>query len=165
MPDPAAAGVGAFGDLGYHILDLLQWHLGPVAAGTALLSTVTGRYGDCDETGEALLRMRSGVIATLAAGWVDRHDPVTLHVTGTEGHALIHDGSLYVHSERLGLSSDRPQELNEPDLPHPFDQFIDALLHTPGSSEALLSPTEAAETSVVMEGLYHSARTGAWVHF
>ncbi len=164
MADPAAAGVGAFGDLGYHILDLLQWHLGPAAAGTALLSTVTGRYGDCDETGEALLRMRSGVIATLAAGWVDRHDPVTLHITGTEGHALIRDGKLYVHSGPLGLSPDLAQALTEPDLPHPFEQFLDAL-SAPGNSPALLSPVEAAETSVVMEGLYHAARTRTWVDF
>ena len=68
MADPKIAGVGAFGDLGTHSLDILMWLLGDVESVTADIKVVTGRYGDCDETGEALIRFKNGVTGTLAAG-------------------------------------------------------------------------------------------------
>src|SRR5437879_777652 len=70
MADPKIAGVGAFGDLGTHKLDILMWLLGEVEAVTGDLKSVTGHYGNCDESGEALLQFKNGVIGTLAAGWV-----------------------------------------------------------------------------------------------
>src|SRR5262249_13011399 len=59
MADPKIAGVGAFGDLGTHLLDILMWMLGDVASVTADIKVVTGKYGDCDESGEALLKFAS----------------------------------------------------------------------------------------------------------
>src|ERR1051325_2551927 len=78
MADPKIAGVGAFGDLGTHKLDILMWLLGDVDSVAAEVNVVTRRYGDCDESGEALIRFQNGVIGTLAAGWVDIDDPVQL---------------------------------------------------------------------------------------
>src|ERR1035438_1151361 len=101
MTDPKIAGVGAFGDLGTHKLDILMWLLGDVDSVTADGRSVTGRYGDCDEAGEALLRFKNGVIGTLAAGWVDVDDPVQLLISGTEGHAVIVDGFLYYGSKKV----------------------------------------------------------------
>jgi len=89
MADPKIAGVGAFGDLGTHKLDILMWLLGDVDSVTADIKVVTQRYGDCDESGEALIRFKNGVIGTLAAGWVDVDDPVQLLISGTEAHAAI----------------------------------------------------------------------------
>jgi len=91
MADPKVAGVGAFGDLGTHKLDILMWLLGEVEAVTAEIKSVTARYGDCDETGEALIRFKNGVIGTLAAGWVDIEDPVQLEISGTEAMRFISD--------------------------------------------------------------------------
>ncbi len=71
MADPEIAGVGAFGDLGTHKLDILMWLLGEIESVTADIKSVTGRYGDCNETGEAMIRFKHGIIGTLAAGWVD----------------------------------------------------------------------------------------------
>src|SRR5438552_1810992 len=65
MADPKIAGVGAFGDLATHKLDILMWLLGDVEAVTADLKSVTGRYGVCDETGEGIIQFKSGVIGTL----------------------------------------------------------------------------------------------------
>ncbi len=48
------------------------------------MRVVTGHYGPCDETGEGIIRFKSGVIATLAAGWVDVVDPEQLLISGTE---------------------------------------------------------------------------------
>src|SRR5438874_5106389 len=86
MADPKIAGVGAFGDLGTHKLDTLMWLLGDVDSVTADIKVVTQRYGDCDESGEALIQFRNGAIGTLAAGWVDIDDPVQLLISGTEAH-------------------------------------------------------------------------------
>ncbi|MBZ0289314.1 MAG: Gfo/Idh/MocA family oxidoreductase, partial [Anaerolineae bacterium] len=71
MADPKQSGVGAFGDLGTHSLDILMWLMGDIARVSASIKVVTGRYEDCDETGEALIEFDNGVIGTLAAGWVD----------------------------------------------------------------------------------------------
>src|SRR5215471_8955483 len=81
MADPRIAGVGAFGDLGTHKLDILMWLFGDVEAVTADIRSVTGNYGACDETGEGLLQFRSGLIGTLAAGWVDVENPVQLLIS------------------------------------------------------------------------------------
>src|SRR5438876_879216 len=64
MADPKIAGVGGFGDLGTHKLDILMWLLGDVESVAAEIKSVTGRYNDCDETGEALIRFKNGVIGT-----------------------------------------------------------------------------------------------------
>ena len=102
MADPKVAGVGAFGDLGTHSLDILMWLLGDVKAVSADIKVVTGRYGDCDEAGTSLMRFASGVTGTLTAGWVDIANPVTLMIAGTEGQALIVNGAPPLRVEEGG---------------------------------------------------------------
>ena len=76
-----------------------MWLFGDIESVTADIHPVTHRYGDCDETGEALLRFKNGIIGTLAAGWVDIEDPVKLLISGTQGHAVIVNGHLFYRSE------------------------------------------------------------------
>jgi predicted dehydrogenase len=92
MTDMAQAGVGAFGDLGTHSLDIMLWLLGDVEKVTASIQVATGRYGDCDEYGEGLLQFSNGVVGSLAAGWVDVAHPVNLIISGTEAHAYVANG-------------------------------------------------------------------------
>ncbi len=87
MADPAVAGCGAFGDLGTHSLDILMWLAGDVESVTATVGALVARYPGCDEFGEGMLRFKNGIVGTLAAGWVDVANPVSLLVAGTEGHA------------------------------------------------------------------------------
>ena len=68
---------------------------------TADIKSVINRYPGCDESGEALLKFQSGVTGTLAAGWVDTDNPVTLEISGTEGHAAIVQGLLYFQSSKV----------------------------------------------------------------
>jgi predicted dehydrogenase len=162
MADPKVAGVGAFGDLGTHKLDLLMWLLGEVDSVTAQLQTVTGRYGDCDETGEGLIRFKSGVIATLAAGWVDVEDPVQLVISGTEGHAAIVDNYLYYKSKKLaGTDSKEPYTQLPPAPRAPMHQFLDAVGGM--KNQPLVSPREAAARVAVMEAMYRGARQRKWI--
>jgi predicted dehydrogenase len=161
MADPARAGVGGFGDLGTHALDLLVWLLGEVEAVAAYTSSVTGRYPGCDEFGEDLLRFKSGAYGSLAAGWVDVANPVTLELYGTEGCAYLADGRLYVKSEHLdGADGKAPWHDLPEALPHALELFLDALS---GTSVALVGASEAAYRVAVMEALYRSAKERAWL--
>jgi predicted dehydrogenase len=161
MADPQVAGVGAFGDLGTHALDILLWWLGDVEAGMAVLDPGTNRYDGCDETGEGLLRFTSGAIGTLAAAWVDVADPVTYLISGTEGHAAVVGGKLYFTSKRLAGTDGKQPWTNLPARqPAGFDAFLDAI---EGKDATLVSAREAAYRSAVMEALYTAARTGNWV--
>jgi len=162
MADPKIAGVGAFGDLGTHKLDILMWLLGDIDSVAAEIHPVTGRYGDCDETGEALIRFDSGVIGTLAAGWVDIEDPVKLLISGTEGHAFIVNDQLFYRSQKVaGSDSHKPWT----DLPKPPDQPMAQFLAAVAGvkNEPLVTPREAAARVAVMQAMYEAARDHKWV--
>ena len=161
MADPKVAGVGAFGDLGTHSLDILMWLLGPVASVSAEVRVVTGRYGDCDETGTALLRMKDGVVATLVAGWVDVANPVSLQIAGTEGHAIVFQDQLHFESKKSpGSKLGSPVAGLPPGPRAPLQQWVDAVSGVAG--QPLVTPREAAARVGVMEAAYESARTGRW---
>jgi predicted dehydrogenase len=162
MADPAIAGVGAFGDLGTHSLDILLWLLGDVERATADIQVVTGRYGDCDESGEGLLHFASGTVGSLAAGWVDVAHPVNLLLSGTEGHAYVCNGQLFLQSEHVpGADGQAPWTDLPSALPHAFVLFLDAL--SGAENVPLVTPREAAARSAVMEALYRGAHAQTWV--
>lgn len=161
MADPKIAGVGAFGDLGTHMLDIMMWLLGDVASVTAQIKVVTSRYGDCDETGQALIEFKNGALGTLAAGWVDVADPVTLLISGTEGHAAIIKGQLYYQSKHVeGADGKQPWTKLPPALPLPLHMFVDTLAGKAGLP--LVTPKEAAARVSVMEAMYQGAKANGW---
>jgi len=162
MTDPKLSGVGAFGDLGTHKLDILMWMLGAIDSVTAVIRPVTHRYGECDESGEALLKFKNGTIGTLAAGWVDVEDPVKMEICGTEGHAVIFNDKLYYQSEKVETSDSRkPVKVLPPAPVQPLPQLLDALNGDP--SQPLVTPREAAERVAVMAAIYEAARGQKWV--
>jgi predicted dehydrogenase len=161
MADLEQAGVGAFGDLGTHALDLMLWMMGDVTSVTASIGVAAGRYRDCDEYGEGLLQFEGGPVGTLAAGWVDVANPITTVVSGTEGHAYVCEGKLYFQSSRVpGADGKEPWTALPEAWPHAFELFLDAL-H--GKNVPLVSVQEAAARSAVMEALYEGARRFCWV--
>lgn len=162
MTDPKQAGVGGFGDLGTHSLDILLWLFGDVERVAADINVVTGRYGDCDESGEGLMKFKSGVVGTLAAGWVDVANPVRLLISGTEGHAHMNDGQLYFKSAKVeGADGKTPWTDLPAAWPHAFELFLDAVVGKPGVP--LVGAREAAVRSAVMEAFYQAAKERCWV--
>jgi len=162
MADLEQAGCGAFGDLGTHALDIMLWLMTDVTSVTASMGVATGRYGEIDEYGEALIDFADGVIGSLAAGWVDVARPVSLVLSGTEGHAYVLNGQLYFQSSRVeGADGQAPwSDLPDP-WPHAFELFLDAIVGKPNIP--LVTPGEAAVRSAVMEAMYKAARNKAWV--
>lgn len=155
------SGVGAFGDLGTHALDILLWWLGDAASVTAQIDTVTNRYG-CDESGQGLIRFASGTTGTLTAGWVDVADPVKYLVSGTKGHAANIGGKLFVARDG------QPFDLSKPDTdlpaaaPHAFELFFDVLAGKK-TDVPLVTASEAAYRSAVIEAMYDGANHNTWV--
>ena len=159
MTDIRRAGMGGFGDLGAHSLDILMWLLGDVSAVTAQVDRLLGVY-DCDEYGEGMLRFANGAIGTLAAGWVDVLGPMPALVSGTEGVAYVDNGKLFVKSDNLtGADGGEWTDLPAPG-PHAFNLFLDALN---GEDLPLISAKEAADRSAVMQAFYQAAATNTWV--
>ena len=162
MADPKIAGVGAFGDLGTHSLDVLLWLLGDVTRVTAQVDGGTNAYPGCDETGEGLLRFANGAIGTLAAAWDDVANPVSLLLSGTEGHATVVNGQLYFQCQNVeGADGKTPWIDLPPSLPAGLDSFLNALVGQPDA--ALVSVREAAYRVSVMEAMYAGAAQGTWV--
>ena len=175
MADPLQAGVGAFGDLGTHKLDLLLYLMGETARledVTAAFSRPIGRYPQGEECGEAILRFDNGTIATLAASWVDLVEPLALLISGSKGHAVIRnapgmphndwDNELFLLSPSVdGATGTEPWTDLPAPLPRPLEQFIDAVGH--GERSRLVSVREAAYSSYVMEVISKAAAERRWL--
>jgi predicted dehydrogenase len=165
MADPALSGVGGFGDLGTHMLDILIWLLGDVELATAQISTGINRYDNngtfCDEFGEGLMKFKNGALGTLAASWDDVANPVSLLISGTDAHATVVNGKLYFKCEKLGLKGEEPHT----DLPQPalagFDSWLAAVAGDTGAK--LVTIQEAAYRPAVMEAMYEGSQKGKWV--
>ena len=156
MADKKLSGVGAFGDLGTHLLDILMWIVGDVEKVTGILKNGTARYADCEEFGEALLVFKNGVVGVLAAGWDDVSDPIRLQIAGTKGHATL-------GSELLVAGADgklAPYLDPEPDVPAGLNSFFDFL---EGKPAELVKAKEAAARDRVMSAIYQSNRDHTWV--
>ncbi|MCB0131811.1 MAG: gfo/Idh/MocA family oxidoreductase, partial [Caldilineaceae bacterium] len=162
MTDPVQAGVGAFGDLGTHSLDIMMWLMGDIARVAATVDVAVDNYHGCDEFGEGLMVFANGVVGSLAAGWVDVANPVTLELSGTEGHAYVCNGQLFFKSEHVGGADGLTPWTDLPDAwPHAFELFLDAISgkeHPP-----LVTVEEAAARSVVMEAFYQAVAQQSWV--
>jgi predicted dehydrogenase len=162
MTDLAQAGVGAFGDLGTHSLDVMMWMLGDVAAVTAHVDVALDRFDGCDEYGEGLLRFENGVLGSIAAGWVDVAHPISLLISGTEGHAYVRNGELYFTSRVVPETDGKIACTDLPEAwPHAFDIFLDAISGKPHAP--LVTPQEAATRSAVMAAFYQAAAAQTWV--
>ncbi len=163
MADPKLAGVGAFGDLGTHSLDIMLWLMNePVTRATATVAPGTARYENCDELGEGIMVFASGAIGTLAASWDDVANPVSLEISGTEGHATIVNGKLYFQSKKVkGADGKAPWTDLPKSLPRPLELFIEAIN---GKADVpLVTVGEAAYRCGVMDALYQGARDQKWV--
>jgi predicted dehydrogenase len=164
MADPLQSGVGGFGDMGSHGLDLLIWWMGEVEEATACVQKATERYPGCDEFGEGMLKFKCGAVGTLAAGWVDLTDPHDFVVWGTEGQAYVtRSDDLYFRSIHVpGADGKKPWTELPPKTAHPVEDFFEAIRGKPGT--ALISAPEAAYVDRVMTAMYEGSRRQRWIN-
>lgn len=163
MTEPDKAGVGAFGDLGSHVFDLLLWFMegdSPKAC-TGYIDSVIGRYPESDEYGEGMVTFDSGAVATVAAGWVDHANPNQIEISGTKGHLRVTNGNLYLRIPEMDLNASEPYT----DLPeswkHPVEIFFDAVAGT--NQAPLITANEAAAVNRLVTEIYNAHQQGSWV--
>ena len=161
MAETATCGYGGFGDLGFHSLDIMLGLMGEVDSVIATTGVTLGKYPNIDEYGEGLLKFKDGAIGHLKAGWVSPQNPNSLEISGTEGHARITNGKLYIVSPHLeGADGERPWTDLPAALPHAFRIFLD---HVQGKTDNPLIPIrEASRVDIVMGAFYKSVETGTW---
>ncbi len=163
MADVEKAGVGAFGDLGSHVFDLLLWLMKddkPVSC-TGHIEQAIARYPGCDEYGEGMVVFDSGAVATVAGGWVDHANPNQLEVSGTKGHARITNGQLYLNIPDWDTNANEPWT----DLPdgwkHPLELFFDAV--SGEGNLPLITADEAAGVNRLVTEVYRGNETKSWI--
>ncbi len=163
MADTSQAGVGAFGDLGSHVMDLLLWFMegDKPQKCTGYIDTVLNRYPGCDEYGEGMVTFRSGAVATVAGGWVSHANPNQVEISGTEGHLRVTNNQLYLTIPELDADGSEPWT----DLPeshdHPLELFFQAVA---GATDLpLITADEAALANHVITKIYNAHNAGRWV--
>lgn len=157
---PDLAGGGAFMDMGTHAVHLLRTLLGPVERVFATISNVSGIYPDVDDNGLALLRFKSGCLATVEASWVQTGGLSGLEITGSEATLFQHPQHGFV------TAAPRKDPVPVPEAqarPTRVDRLVAAI-------EGRLDPEEiaqdlrcAVDAVAVMEACYRSSKAGAWV--
>lgn len=163
MTDTEQAGVGAFGDLGSHVMDLLLWFMEgdrPKAC-TGYVDEVLERYPTSDEYGEGMITFDSGTVATIAGGWVDHANPNQVEISGTEGHIRVTNGELFLQIPEMDTDPSEPWTDLPDDYDHPVQLFFDAVAGE--QNLPLITPNEAAEVNRVITEIYNAHERGGWV--
>ncbi len=163
MADLDQAGVGAFGDLGSHVFDLLLWFMegdSPKSC-TGYIDKVLERYPGCDEYGEGMVVFESGAVATVAGGWVDHVNPNQVEVSGTKGHARVTNNNLYLRIPELDISPNEPFTDLPSDWKHPLELFFDAVAGE--QNLPLISADETANTNNLVTQIYRGHASRSWV--
>ncbi|MFA7343096.1 MAG: Gfo/Idh/MocA family oxidoreductase [Terrimicrobiaceae bacterium] len=158
--DPGLAGGGGFMDMGAHAIHLVRSLFGPVESVLAVIENRSGVYDKVDDGGTALLKMASGALCTIEAGWRRSGGILMgLEAVGT-GKTLWKEGADYV----TGTRKETPEAIApiEP-LPTRVDRLA-AVIRGEFPREELQKDLEINLDSVaIMAACYESARTGAWV--
>ena len=110
-----------------------------------------------------MLKFKSGVVASIAAGWVDLDMPLNAEVSGTKAYAYVMKDDLYLVSDDIKDAHGKSPFKDVPErLPHAFELFLDSV--NSGEKTNLVSPKEAAYRSTVMEAIYEAAATRKWIN-
>jgi predicted dehydrogenase len=163
MADLNQSGVGAFGDLGSHVFDLLLWFMegDTPKTCTGYIDKVLERYPGCDEYGEGMVVFESGAVATVAGGWVDHVNPNQVEVSGTKGHARVTNNRLYLRIPELDISPNEPYTDLPADWKHPLELFFDAVAGE--QNLPLITADETANTNNLVTQIYRGDATRSWV--
>jgi predicted dehydrogenase len=109
MLDLDRAGVGAFGDLGTHLLDALRW-LWPGAELAVRHAHLTVAADHAVEVaGTALLTLGGTVPCTVSTSWVSKPGGLSVRLEGTDATAVVEGGRLTVSGcERISRAGTSP---------------------------------------------------------
>lgn len=154
--DRKACGGGAMIDLGAHPMYTLCHFLGEPTSAHSLFTSVTGHQ--VEDNAATLLAFRDGAIGISETGFVSRHNPFTLELSGDQGYALIQGNRLFVADQQSEGKLVEITELPEA-APSPLQRWVGTLrLPKPGTvnlGEIGIKP--ALRLTRVMEMAYQAA--------
>ncbi len=165
--DPGRSGGGPLIDTGSHAVDLLRWLFGEVDAVTALVGTVVEPYA-VEDTAFALLRMRSGVMASLATHWstADSSDARTSSITigGTDGTIVswpLHDK--FSRGTLLLARTAGEEEIHVPEASTHVSMLDDFAAARAVGHPFPISGEDGVAAQRIVDAVYESARAGRTV--
>jgi predicted dehydrogenase len=167
--DEAAAGGGAFFDLGCHRVDIMRWFLGKPTSVVARKNNFSGSY-PIDDNMVALVEFANKALGIIDVSWVHRAGPNPLEIYGTEGFLGIDSGPggprVWLESRKLELPGGiqgavAPTRL-PPALPLPMAQWIRAIQD---GSPTSIRIEDGWNLTQLLEGCYTAARTGQAFYF
>lgn len=148
MTDPALACYDGFVDEAVHMIDLVQWLIGPVAGGYAITDNALG--WPVDDHGAALLDLESGALATVEAGWTDTEMRLEIDIVGTRGNARLRDGILRIGVRGAGSMVDIAT-LSPLDAGAGLEPFLAAL--NGEQAEGLVPPDDAVAVNRLIDAM------------
>lgn len=166
--DEAAAGGGAFFDLGCHRADVMRWFLGRPASVVARKNNFSGAY-PIDDNMVAVVEFENKALGILDVSWVHRAGPNPLEIYGTQGFLSIDLGPgprVWLQSAKLEITggiqgSVAPTNL-PPAPPMPMTQWINAIKD---DAPMTISLQDGWNLTQLLEGCYTAARTGEAFRF
>ncbi len=156
--DEKLAGGGALFDLGCHTVDVMRWFMGKPKRLASMIQNFSGVY-PIDDNSVIVIEFESGALGVLDTSFVHRAGPNPMEIWGTEGY-VGHDpyGGILLSSTKLqpeGVAGYiRPTKL-PPELPHPMDQWISAILH---GTPMTITVEDGRNLTELLEAAYKSAK-------
>jgi predicted dehydrogenase len=124
--DKAAAGSGALGDLGAHVIDLARYLVGEVEAVAAMTQTfIPGR--DVDDAVESVVRFENGTVGTIEASRFcqGRKNSFTWEINGSKGSIRfdlerLNELQVHFNDSKPGASAQGFRTVLVSEADHPF---------------------------------------------
>ena len=165
--DEELAGGGALFDLGCHNTDVMRWFMGEPKSMIAKVQNFSGTY-DIDDNTVVVIEFKNGALGVLDTGFVHRAGPNPIEIYGTDGYiGRDPSGGILLTSTQLqaegirGYIKPDPRSL-PPDLPHPFEQWVSAILH---DTPMTITVEDGRNLTQLLEAAYVAAREGREVTF
>lgn len=151
---------GGFGDLSIHLIDILIWLFGDIEQVTAITSNdeIKNIY---NSYGQALLKFKTGCIASIATGWAQRGEMFSMIMRGTKGYATLCNKELKVIAKHKGKEFEESY-LFEPKAEDSLDAFLNTI-NNKATNKLLITKNEIMESSLIMKSIYESIKKRGWV--
>lgn len=148
MTDPALACYDGFVDEAVHVIDMLQWLVGPIASGHAVTGNALG--WPLDDHGAAVVMFENGASGVVEAGWTDTTMRLEIAMIGDDGAARLDGGTLTV-TKRGDKTPSFTVPLSPLDAGEGIEPFLDALEGK--DSGDLVPPQSAVSVTALLDAM------------
>jgi UDP-N-acetyl-2-amino-2-deoxyglucuronate dehydrogenase len=166
-------GGGALMNQSIHVIDLLQWYMGPVDTVFAFADTLLHKQIEVEDTAAAVLRFKNGAIGVIEGSTsVYPGYKTRIEITGDKGTVIIEDGSikssdlknkedeksLAKSEEHSGSGgAQNPMDIGHQNHQDLFEEYINAIIE---KKPFWIDAEEARKPVEIISAIYESARTG-----